>query len=66
MQNDPHYENVALEVREYLLRRCDALKTAGVEQLILDPDSGLEDPGTKSINWQQVAGSWLIQECRCW
>ncbi len=54
MQNDPHYENVALEVREYLLRRCDALKTAGVEQLILDPGFGFGK--TLEHNYQLAAG----------
>lgn len=42
MQQDPHYENVVREVRDYLTRRIDDFERAGGrrEQLVLDPGIG--------------------------
>lgn len=42
MQDDPHYDDVVAEVREFLVRRVDALMQAGVprEQFVIDPGFG--------------------------
>ncbi len=42
MQNDPTYENVVIEVRDYLSGRLALLKQAGVaaERVVLDPGIG--------------------------
>jgi dihydropteroate synthase len=42
MQDDPHYDDVVAEVREFLARRVEALLQAGVlrEQLVIDPGFG--------------------------
>lgn len=42
MQDDPHYDNVVIEVREYLQLRRDTLRGAGVplEKICLDPGIG--------------------------
>ena len=42
MQRDPHYADVALEVREHLAARLEAARAAGVpaERVVLDPGIG--------------------------
>lgn len=41
MQQNPHYEDVALEVNEFLSEKIQALKSLGVNDIILDPGFGL-------------------------
>lgn len=40
MQQNPRYENVILEVLEYLRRKKYALENAGLKQIIIDPGFG--------------------------
>ncbi len=42
MQKNPHYEDVVVEVREFLLRRADACTAAGLDEdrLLIDPGFG--------------------------
>src|SRR5690625_3144282 len=40
MQQNPHYEDVALEVNEFLSEKIQALKSLGVNDIILDPGFG--------------------------
>jgi len=40
MQAEPHYNDVVEEVYEYFLQRINKLRTAGVEQIIIDPGFG--------------------------
>jgi dihydropteroate synthase len=40
MQIDPHYDNVVLEVRDFLARVAEESRSAGVTQLWLDPGIG--------------------------
>lgn len=40
MQQNPHYENVTLEVNEFLSEKIQALKSLGVNDIILDPGFG--------------------------
>jgi dihydropteroate synthase len=42
MQNNPHYDDVVAEVREFLLRRVDACVGAGIDEakIIIDPGFG--------------------------
>ncbi|WP_446911582.1 dihydropteroate synthase, partial [Klebsiella pneumoniae] len=42
MQDDPRYENVTAEVRQFLAARMDACEAAGIgrERIILDPGFG--------------------------
>lgn len=40
MQLEPHYDDVVEEVYEYFSYRIDKLKSAGVEQIIIDPGFG--------------------------
>src|SRR5690554_5405127 len=42
MQNAPHYADVAVEVRQFLAERCQALQQAGVqrERIVIDPGFG--------------------------
>jgi len=40
MQQDPHYNNVTLEVITYLVDKVAALKNLGVKDIILDPGFG--------------------------
>lgn len=41
MQQNPHYENVTLEVNEFLSEKIQALKSLGVNDIILDPGFGV-------------------------
>lgn len=40
MQQNPHYEDVALEVNEFLSEKIQTLKSLGVNDIILDPGFG--------------------------
>jgi dihydropteroate synthase len=40
MQENPRYENVTLEVKQFLSERLSAAKMAGIKQIILDPGIG--------------------------
>ena len=42
MQNDPHYDNVVGEIRDYLLQRVESLEAAGIaaERIVVDPGIG--------------------------
>ena len=40
MQQNPHYENVTLEVNEFLSEKIQTLKSLGVNDIILDPGFG--------------------------
>lgn len=40
MQNNPQYEDVVQNVREYLQQRVDAARTAGVKTIYVDPGIG--------------------------
>ena len=40
MQQNPHYEDVALEINEFLSEKIQALKSLGVNDIILDPGFG--------------------------
>jgi len=40
MQENPHYEDVVQEIKEYLLRQAEKAKKAGVKEIILDPGIG--------------------------
>ena len=41
MQQNPHYEDVVLEVNEFLSEKIQALKSLGVNDIILDPGFGV-------------------------
>ena len=41
MQQNPHYEDVVLEINEFLSEKIQALKSLGVNDIILDPGFGL-------------------------
>lgn len=41
MQQNPHYEDVTLEVNEFLSEKIQALKSLGVNDIILDPGFGV-------------------------
>ncbi|MCH7987599.1 MAG: dihydropteroate synthase [Planctomycetes bacterium] len=51
MQNDPHYENVVEEIREFFERRLDALEAAGIprERVVLDPGIGFGKTAEQNI-----------------
>lgn len=40
MQNNPVYDNVIEEIKEYLSKSIDIAKAAGIEQIIVDPGIG--------------------------
>ena len=40
MQEDPHYDDVVAEVRDYLVARADAARSAGVAEVWIDPGIG--------------------------
>lgn len=40
MQQNPHYEDVVLEINEFLSEKIQALKSLGVNDIILDPGFG--------------------------
>lgn len=40
MQQDPHYDDVVSEVRDYLVARADAARAAGVAEVWIDPGIG--------------------------
>ena len=40
MQKDPEYENVTLEVLDYLSKRVDECVRAGIKDIIIDPGFG--------------------------
>lgn len=40
MQNDPHYDDITLEVNEYFSEKIDKLRALGVNDIILDPGFG--------------------------
>src|SRR4029450_11837079 len=40
MQRDPHYDDVVVEVRDYLVARADAARAAGVAEVWIDPGIG--------------------------
>lgn len=40
MQQQPHYEDVVYEVRDYLRQKCDEAKAMGIKDLIIDPGFG--------------------------
>ena len=40
MQQDPHYDDVVAEVRDYLVARADAARSAGVAEVWIDPGIG--------------------------
>jgi dihydropteroate synthase len=40
MQQDPHYDDVVAEVRDYLVARVDAARAAGVAEVWIDPGIG--------------------------
>jgi dihydropteroate synthase len=40
MQKDPVYENVIYEIKDYLKKAIEKAKSAGVEQIIIDPGIG--------------------------
>ena len=63
MQEQPRYENVVEEVREFLLRRADAAQAAGVarEQLVLDPGIGFGK--TRAHNMALLRGLQRLVEC---
>ncbi len=51
MQNDPHYENVVEEIREFFEQRLDALEAAGIprERVVLDPGLGFGKTAEQNI-----------------
>jgi dihydropteroate synthase len=49
MQQDPHYDDVVTDVREFLVRRAIAATEAGVEEVWIDPGIGFGK--TPSHNW---------------
>ncbi len=40
MQQDPTYEDVVYEVRDYLRKKCDECHEAGIKDIIIDPGFG--------------------------
>ncbi len=58
MQDDPHYDDVVAEVLEFLRRRRDALRDAGVdlERVVLDPGIGFGKTHQHSVT--------LLANCR--
>lgn len=40
MQQDPQYDDVVMEVKNYLLKVCDECKEAGITDIIIDPGFG--------------------------
>ena len=40
MQRDPHYDDVVAEVRAFLVERADTARSAGVEEIWIDPGIG--------------------------
>jgi len=40
MQQDPQYDDVVLDVCQFLLRQCDVAKAAGITDIVLDPGFG--------------------------
>jgi len=40
MQQDPQYEDVVYEVRDYLRLKCDEAKSFGIKDIIIDPGFG--------------------------
>ncbi|MFI3305740.1 MAG: dihydropteroate synthase [Rikenellaceae bacterium] len=60
MQRQTEYRDVVAEVTEYLQRRVELMKQAGIEQIILDPGFGF----AKSLeqNYELLAGMGRIVE----
>ncbi|MEX2523808.1 MAG: dihydropteroate synthase [Gammaproteobacteria bacterium] len=63
MQENPQYDNVVMEVRDFLLERAQTAEQAGVkrENIILDPGIGFGK--TRRHNLQLLAGLGDIVEC---
>lgn len=63
MQDNPQYQDVVVEVREFLLRRADEAIAAGVTpgQLILDPGIGFGK--TRAHNMALLQGLDQLVEC---
>jgi dihydropteroate synthase len=62
MQDDPIYENVVLEVRDYLLAQAAKLEALGVEpeRICLDPGFGFGK--NAEHNWEMLAGYDVFAE----
>ena len=65
MQDDPRYEDVVQEVRQYLAARRDALAAAGISpgRIALDPGIGF---GKRTVhNLALLSNAWRLHELGC-
>lgn len=65
MQDNPHYEDVVMEVRDYLIERRDALMQAGVDRDRIALDPGIGFGKTHRHNLTLLAGSRRLLETGC-
>ncbi|MGI9527943.1 MAG: dihydropteroate synthase [Weeksellaceae bacterium] len=58
MQNNPHYENIVLEVNEFYSTKINELKALGINDIILDPGYGFGK--TVQHNYQLLKNQELL------
>jgi dihydropteroate synthase len=65
MQDDPHYENVVFEVKDFLQGRRDACLAAGVqtERIMLDPGFGFGKTRAHNIALAKSLAELLVLDC---
>jgi dihydropteroate synthase len=63
MQENPMYENVTMEVKQFLSERLFAAKEAGIEQMIIDPGIGFGKKFEHNIQLLQELRSFISLGC---
>jgi dihydropteroate synthase len=65
MQNNPTYENVVAEIREYLAARYDLLADAGIDAARICLDPGIGFGKTHQHNLTLMAHCWQFHDLGC-
>ncbi len=67
MQDDPRYENVVAEIRDYLIARRDGCIASGIEQsrICLDPGIGFGKTHDQNIELVRGIGNFTDLGCAC-
>jgi len=63
MQQEPHYDNVTLEVMEYFIKKIGHCREAGIKDIILDPGFGFGK--TTAHNYQLLKGMHTFEILGC-
>ena len=63
MQANPHYESVTLDILKYFAIRLNIIKSAGIEQVILDPGFGFGKTVDHNYQLLNQLSSFGIFDC---